>query len=47
MALLGAFRVNRTQSKIFYSWVGGRHVVYHEWSAANTSDIQQVDPLPS
>ena len=42
-----AERIYRTRSKIFISWVGGRPVVYHEWSAANTSDIQQVDPLPS
>ena len=42
-----AERFYRTRSKIFISWVGGRPVVYHKWSAANTSDIQQVDPLPS
>ena len=41
-----AERFYRTRSKIFISWVGGRPVVYHEWSAANTSDIQQVVPLP-
>ena len=42
-----AERFYRTRSKIFISWVGGQPVVYNEWSAANTSDIQQVDPLPS
>ena len=42
-----AERIYGTRSKIFISWVGGRPVVYHEWSAANTSDIQQVNPLPS
>ena len=42
-----AERFYRTRSKIFISWVGGRPVVYHEWSAANTSDLQQVNPLLS
>ena len=32
------------RSKIFIT--RGQPVVYPKWSAANTSDIQQIDPLP-